>query len=167
VAIVIVCLGVGIYFYFANVGAGTSDAPAASLPAGGNEVTAPASQALSNTPTGTVFAIGTQGGLVQVNNFYLSDPPVTDGGETVILASTTDYLITYDTIDSSFWIGIDPGEFSAIQPVAEQAFLSTLGVSSADACKLDVSEGVFWSATSSMDGQSFPLSFCSNLNSGQ
>jgi hypothetical protein len=78
----------------------------------------------------------------------------------VIIASTTEYLITYDTIDSSFWIGMDASDLNAVQPVAEQAFLSALGVSSTAACKLDVSEGVFYDASSSLSGQSFPLSFC-------
>ncbi|HEY5221374.1 MAG TPA: hypothetical protein VIJ29_04550 [Candidatus Paceibacterota bacterium] len=165
--IVLICVGVGLYFYFANAGAGSSGIPAGSSATGGNEVTLPAVQVLSGTPTGTILTIGTPSGLVQMNNFYLSNPPVTDGGETVILASTTDYLITYDTIDSSFWIGIDPTQFDTVRPTAEQAFLSVLGVSSADACKLDVVVGVFWSATSSLSGQSFPLSFCGDLNSAQ
>jgi nitrogen fixation-related uncharacterized protein len=164
VAIVLVCVGIGIYFYFSSAGAGTSPSAAGSSATGGNEVTLPASQVLSNTPTGTFLMLGTPGGSVSVNNFYLSDPPVTDGGETVILASTTGYLITYDTIDSSFWIGIDPGQFDAIRPVAEQAFLSVLGVSSTVACKLDVSVGAFYGATSSFNGQSFTPSFCSGFN---
>ena len=102
-----------------------------------------------------------------MNNFYLSNPEVTDGGETVIIASTSDYLITYDTTNSSFWIGIDPDQFATVRPVAEQAFLSALGVTQADACKLDAAVGTFYSATSSLNGQSFPLSFCGGLNSSQ
>jgi hypothetical protein len=76
-------------------------------------------------------------------------------------------LITYDTIDSSFWIGIDADQFTTLRGTAEQALLSMLGISTADACKLSVSVGVFYSATSSLSGQSFPLSFCPNLNSTQ
>lgn len=166
--IIIVCVCVGLYFYFVPMGVAPSVVPAGSSAiGGGNEVTLPAAQVLSNTPTGTLLTIGTPKGTVQVNNFYLSNPPVTDGGETVILASTTAYLITYDTTDSSFWIGIDPTQFDAVRPAAEQAFLSVLGVSSADACKLDVVVSAFWSATSSFDGESFPLSFCGTLNSPQ
>jgi len=164
--IFIVCAGVYFYFVIMNgkiptpVDNGTSTV-------GGNEVTLPAAQAFPSAPTGTILIIGTQNGSVQVNNFYLSNPQVTDGGQTVILASTTDYLITYDTTDSSFWIGINADEFNAIRPVAEQALLSTLNVSSTIACKLNVSVGVFYSATSTLSGKSFPLSFCGNLNSGQ
>lgn len=169
--IIVVCIGSGAYFYFANnngnsYGSGAGGA----TPAGaGQEVTLSASQILSNTPTTTLLTIGTSQGSVQVNNFYLSNPPVTDGGETVIIASTTDYLITYDTIDSSFWIGMDADQLNATRPAAEQAFLSALGVSSAAACKLNISEGVFYDASSSLSGQSFPLSFCpaNNLNSVQ
>jgi hypothetical protein len=163
--IIIVCTGV--YFFFANWGAGSQGGDNAGSSSGGNEVTLPAGQVLSDTPTGTLLTIGTPQGSVTVNNFYLSNPPVTDGGETVILASTTEYLITYDTSNSSFWIGIDPAQFDAMRPGAEQALLSLLNVSSTDACKLDVSEGTFYTATSTLNGQSFPLGICGDLNSGK
>jgi hypothetical protein len=166
--IIIICAGV--YFYFAVVSGGVSipvGGGATSGAAGGQEATLPLSQALTNTPTTTVLTIGTPGGSVQVNNFYLTNPLVTDGGETVILASTTNYLITYDTTDSSFWIGIDPSQFTALRPVAEQSLLSTLGVSSTVACKLNISEGAFYAAGSSLNGQSFSPIFCGGLNSVQ
>lgn len=119
-----------------------------------------ASQVLSDMPTGTMLAIGTPKGTVSVNNFYRSDPFTTDGGETVILASTTDYVVTYDTLDSSFWVGIDPDRLDAVRPAAQDALLSLLGVSSTDACKLNVSVGSFYRASSSLNGRSLPLSFC-------
>lgn len=167
--VVLIGIGLGIYFVMANMNGGSNPPPGAatSTATEGNEVTLPASQVLSGLPTSTLLTLGTSNGSVQVNNFYLSNPPVTDGGETVILASTTSYLITYDTIDSSFWIGIDPDQFSAIRPAAEQALLSVLGVSSTAACKLDVSVGAFYGATSSLNGQSFPPSFCGGFNTAR
>ena len=126
----------------------------------------PAAQVLSDTSTDTLLTIGTQSGSVQVNNFYLANPQATDGGK-LILASTTHYLITYDTIDSSFWIGLDADQFTTLRPAAEQALLSALGISSSVACKLDISEGAFYSATSSLNGKSFSPLFCGGLNSVQ
>lgn len=166
---VILLSGIGAYFYFVVTNGSATSVPAesAASASGGNEVIATAAQALPTAPTTTLLTIGTPGGSVQVNNFYLMNPSVTDGGETVILASTTDYLITYDTADSSFWIGIDPDQFTALRPVAEQALLSTLGASSIVACKLGISEGAFYSATSSLNGKLFSPLFCGGLNSVQ
>jgi hypothetical protein len=164
--IILVC--VGAYFYFTSAVGGSPMATGTASTTGGEDGTLPAAaQVLTNTPTSTLLALGTPGGTVQVNNFYLSNPSVTDGGETVILANTADYMLTYDTIDSSFWIGIDADKFAAVRPVAEQALLSALGINSSSACKLNVSVGVFYSATSSLSGKSFPLSFCGGLNSVQ
>ncbi len=157
-ALLIICIGA--YFLIASRRNGMA-AGVTTVPAGaGYEATLPASQAIPDAPTTPLLTIGTANGSVQVNNFYLADPDVTDGGDTVIIASTTEYEITYDTIGSSFWIGIDPAQFNAVRPAAEQAFLATLGVTTTAACKLDVSVGAFYSATSTLSGQSFPLSFC-------
>lgn len=153
--IIIICAGV--YFFITseknsgvnNITNGTNS--------GG---TLPLIQTIANNPTSTLLSIGTPDGIVQVNNFYLSNPEIADGGETLYIASTSEYIITYSTIDSSFWIGIDPAQFNTVGPVAEEAFLSILGITHDDACKLNVSEGVFYSPTSSISGKSFPLSFC-------
>lgn len=164
IVVVIILICIGVYFYFAGISNSPSPVANTGSVGGGKEVVIPAVQAFPSTPTSATLAIGTPKGVVQVNNFYLSNPLVTDGGETVIIASTTDYMITYDTTDSSFWIGVDAAQFNTIRPVAEQAFLSTLGTSSTNACKLNVSVGVFYDASSSLSGKSFPLSFCGSLN---
>jgi hypothetical protein len=165
--IILACVGVYAYFMIANGGASSAVDGNVALSSGGNEVILPAAQAIPDAPTSTLLVLGTPHGSVQVNNFYLSNPLVTDGGETVILASTTDYMITYDTTDSSFWVGIESDRFAVVRPAAEQALLSTLGVSSTVACELDVSVGTFYSASSTMNGQSFSLSSCGNLNRRQ
>ena len=164
----VIAIGFGIYFYLQNLNRGGAAAGNSSSSTNvGNEVTFPALQVLSDTPTSALLTLGTANGSVQVNNFYLSDPMVTDGGETIILASTTSYLITYDTTDSSFWIGIDPGQFTAVRPVAEQALLSLLGVSSTDAWQALISLLARSDSSTSFNSQSFPPSFCSGFNAAR
>lgn len=121
----------------------------------------PASQALAVVPSGAFLTVGTPQGNVMINNFYTSNPLVFDS-ETVLVKKTASYSIAYDNIDSSFWIGINSDQsVGAVRPVAEEDFLATLGVSKADACKLNVAIGVNYSQNSGLSGQSFPLSFCS------
>jgi hypothetical protein len=118
------------------------------------------SEVFDTFPTGSTLAIGTASGVVTINNIYTSDAPV-DMVQEVVFRETQDYLMVYDPTDSSFWIAVTvPNSFSTWQPVAEQDFLQTLGVSAANACKLDVVEGVIYSAGDPNDGLSFPLSFC-------
>jgi hypothetical protein len=113
----------------------------------------------TSTPTGATFQIGTAQGEVTVNNFYNADPPV-DTSQYMIIKITQNYLIDYDPTDSSFWIGVSGIPFTAWQSTAEQDFLTTLGVSQSDACKLNVVEGIIYSANNPDDGMSFPMSFC-------
>jgi hypothetical protein len=120
-----------------------------------------ASEVFGNNPTGTTLALGTSQGTVTVNNFYASDPPV-DMSQYIIIKITQNYLIDYDPVDSSFWIGVSGIPFSAWQSTAEQDFLTTLGISQSDACKLTVVEGVIYDPNNTDDGMSFPLSFCSS-----
>jgi hypothetical protein len=111
-------------------------------------------------PTGPTLDIGTPTGVVTINNVYASDTPV-NIVQDVVFKETQDYLMVYDPSDSSFWIAVTvPNSFSTWQPVAEQDFLQTLGVSTTDACKLNVVEGVIYSAGDPDDGKSFSLSFC-------
>ena len=168
--IAIILIGVGIAVYFNSQSHGGSAAATGGASPGasaGQEAILPVAQAIPAAPTSSVIAIGTPHGTVSVKNFYISNPSTTDGGETVILESTEHYMLTYSTLDGSFWIGIDPDQFYALRSQAEQDLLSILGVSTTDACKLSVSESVFYSPTSTIaSGQSFPLSFCFG-NGGQ
>lgn len=162
----VILLGVAAYSLFVHMNGNSpvsASAPTSTSAAGGGgEVVLPAVEALPSAPTGTMVTIGTPDWSVQVNNFYRSNPMVTDGGETVILANNSDYAIMYDTVDSSFWLGFESSRFPALQKAAEADLLSLLGISQKDACKLDVTEGVFYSSTSSLVGNSLPLSFCSS-----
>lgn len=113
----------------------------------------------TSTPSGATFQIGTAQGAVTVNNFYNANPPV-DTSQYMVIKITQNYLIDYDPTDSSFWIGVSGMPFTAWQSTAEQDLLATLGVSQSDACKLDVVEGVIYSANNPDDGMSFPMSAC-------
>jgi hypothetical protein len=118
-----------------------------------------ASGYLTSMPPGSTLAIGTARGTVQVKNFYGPNLGIDDGGDLIVKA-TADYLIVYDYFDSSFWLAITGKPFTTWQNVAEQDFIQTLGITEADACKLDVTSGVIYSQGDPNDGQSFPLSFC-------
>ncbi len=117
------------------------------------------SEVFDTFPTGPTLTIGTAVGTVQMNNFYAPDVPV-NMVQDLVFKETEDYLMVYDPTDSSFWIAITGQPFATWQPVAEQDFLQTLGVSAGDACKLEVSEGVIYSEGDPNDGKSFPLTFC-------
>ena len=116
-------------------------------------------QFVGPAPTGATIAIGTSQGTVTVPNFYAANPPVVDG-DTVIIKNTDNYAITYDFLTSEFWLAIIGTPFQTYQQQAEQDFLTTMNLSQADACKLDVTSGVIYSAGNPLDGESFPLSFC-------
>lgn len=131
--------------------ASTSSVPSAPLPV---------SQIYPSAPTGAQLPIGTPSGTVMVNNFYPSAAGVIEGGQ-VLIKETPTYWITYDPRYGSFWIGVDGTPFGEVRSVAEQDFLTTLGISKADACKLAAVIGVPYAPGNPMSGQSFRLSFCS------
>lgn len=122
-----------------------------------------ASQIMPGTPKGLVIAsgntiqIGTTQGIVTVNNFYKNI--VASEGEILVLGQNANYQITYDTENSSFYIDVLASVTNvAAQNDAESAFLSLLGVSKADACKLDVHEG--FSDVHTAAANEPTLSFC-------
>jgi hypothetical protein len=173
VIVVFLALGVGLYFFFFN-----KSVPAGNEPVGGQAGTLPiaaesssipsglpdyigrAADVIGNLPTSTSIAIGTSQGTVQVANFYSSNPSVIDGGD-IVLKQMQNYVIVYDPYSSGFWLGITGTPFATWQTAAEQDFLAMLGINQADACKLDVTSGVIYRTGNPLDGQDFPLSFCS------
>jgi hypothetical protein len=113
-------------------------------------------------PSGSTFQIGTAQGTVTVKNFYKTALSITADNGTVTLAQNNDYAIGYYRPDSSFTIvfsSVPSGSFTSLRTQAEQEFLSMLGISEADACKLSVSESVV-DKSSSYIGQALGLSFC-------
>ena len=185
--IVVIALGVGLYFLFAhpsNLGTQTvtNTQSTGGLPApvinGSPSISSttnssnlpdyigPASEVLGSLPGGGMLQIGTAQGTVTVNNFYTNDPPVVEG-DVIVFKQTPNYDMTYDPSTSEFWLAILGTPFETWRVAAEQDFLSTLGISQADACKLSVTSGVLYSPGNSLDGESFPLSFCSNTGAFQ
>jgi len=111
-------------------------------------------------PTSTTITLGTSQGSVAVNNFYQNAQTITQDQQAVIIRNSGDYVITYNVPDSSFSIAILSMPLEAARQAAESAFLSELGVSQQDACKLTVYEGVPIGVSDEYPGESFPLSFC-------
>ncbi|MGD1003729.1 MAG: hypothetical protein ABR884_04125 [Minisyncoccia bacterium] len=111
-------------------------------------------------PTSTTITLGTSQGSVTVKNFYQSADYITQDQQTVAVSQTTDYVIAYNVSDSSFAIALLSTPLEAARQAAESAFLTQLGISQQDACKLTVYEGVPASVSDQYIGQNFSLSFC-------
>lgn len=111
-------------------------------------------------PTGNTLPIGTSDGTVVVNNFYNAPIEVSQDHTSIVLAQVSDYTITYYAPDSGFNISISKMPLATIQPEAEAAFLKLLGISEADACKLNVKVGVPYGVDPDYAGENIPLTFC-------
>lgn len=159
--IVIVVIAAFLAFFFIQKNSSsvnTTVSTSSSASAGG---TLPSSA--TSTPvvsTSTTITLGTSEGSVTVNNFYQNAQTITQDGQAVIIQNSGEYVITYNVPDSSFAIAILSTPLEAARQAAESAFLSALGISKEDACKLTVYEGVPISVSDEYPGESFPLSFC-------
>jgi hypothetical protein len=111
-------------------------------------------------PTSTTIVLGTSQGSVTVNNFYAT--ALGADGEFIRLAQNN-YKIDYDTDNSSFDLDVDPASFDTGRASAEANFLTLLGISQTDACKLTVAVSEV-AASSSLR---LPLSFCASSTFGQ
>jgi hypothetical protein len=117
----------------------------------------------SNVPTGDSFVLGTPSGSVAVKNFFRL--PMVRSQEFLILENTNDYQITYDTVNGQFFIYASSSPLSAARAAGEAAFLTMLGISQSDACKLDVAEGYPMGMSSA--SLEIGLSFCAPGAFGQ
>ncbi len=124
-----------------------------------SDVIGSASQVLEKFPKDPILTIGSSEGSVGIKNFYLSNPNVSEGGS-IVVKQTQNYSILYASTDSSFWLVIIGTPFDKWREAAEQDFLSVLQINATDACKLKASSGIYYDATNSLSGKSFPLSFC-------
>lgn len=131
---------------------GTLPAASSTFPVGGGGGGA--------APTGPTITLGTSEGNVTVDNFYQTAATTTPDGQTVVLQDQPDYMIVYNTDDSSFIISVLAAPLEQSREAAEAALLAQLGISKTDACKLKVSEGVPIYASDEYPGVNFPLSFC-------
>lgn len=165
IVLVVVAVVVGVV-YFVLRGASSGEIPipvtTGTLPpvATGTQGLAAGS---SSFPTGSTFQIGTPQGIVTVDNFYKTMDYITTDNETVVLAESDDYSDVYVRAGSSFIITLTvvTSSLQDVRDAAEAAFMSQLGISESDACKLDVDEGVT-DQDSQYYGDSFGLSFCSS-----
>lgn len=140
-----------------------SAAPGASGPVGGGTgvtgVTSPPFVP-PPAPTSTAITIGTTQGVVATKNFYTSAAGTSADRTVVILQRTSAYVITYYVPDGSFNIFISQLPYETNRAVAEAALISLLGVSQADACKLNVTVGTSAAIDPAHAGTNEDLSFC-------
>lgn len=160
IGVVIAIIIVGVIVYSVFLKNGGTNVIENQAPTGGTGQAISVAAAYPNAPTGQYISIGTADGTVQVNNFYTSSATEVGEDGILIIKQTPTYWFTYDPSDSSFWIALSGTPLGAVQQTAEQDFLTTLGVSTTVACKLNVSEGQPYVAGSPTNGQSLPLSFC-------
>jgi len=161
VVVVIMIAAIAAYFvFFRSGGAGVLGSQNASSSNTNGIQTVSVASVYPNAPTEQYLSLGTANGIVRANNFYAASSTQVGTDGVLIIKQTPDYWFTYDPSDSSFWIAISGAPFATVRAAAEQDFLATLGVSQADACKLDLSVGVPYSAGNPMNGQSLPPSFC-------
>lgn len=150
--------------YFMRSGGNTTPATSSgqsTASANAGEATISIAKAYPHAPSGSLLDIGTSRGTVQVKNFYVSGSAAVGEGGVVIIKQAAAYSLTYEPSSGSFWIAVSGSPFAAAREAAEQDFLATLGVSQSDACKLDVSIGVPYDPKNPLNGQTFPLGFCS------
>jgi hypothetical protein len=108
-------------------------------------------------PVGNKIVMQTATGAITVNNFYIEAKQGDDG--TAILRQTDDYFISYMPTDGSFWIALIGSQIELIRPAAEKDFLSILGISQRDACRLSVVVGPPYRGPD-RPARFSPLSFC-------
>jgi hypothetical protein len=157
--VVVVLIAFGVFYLIQKNGASNTPAQTTgALPP--VSTSTPTSSAPLVIPTSTTVTLGTSQGVVTVKNFYQSADFITQDQQTVAVKDTSDYVIAYNVSDSSFAITLLSTPLETARQAAESAFLSQLGVSQQDACKLTVYEGVPAGVSDQYVGQSFPLSFC-------
>lgn len=109
-------------------------------------------------PQGTTFQMGTPKGLVTMNNFY-SLPLIVDE-EFLILQNTDQYQINFNTETNQFYIYFSSSPSTVLRGQVEGDFLTLLGISQSDACKLNIAEGFLGNLP--VASQQQDLSFCSS-----
>lgn len=111
-----------------------------------------------HVPSSTTIVLGATKGSVTINNFYKEALGSQD--QFIVIAQNSNYEITYDTDTNVFYLSIANSSADANQIQAENAFMTILGITQADACRLNVEEG-FTQGFSTKNTQ-LGLSFCSS-----
>lgn len=110
-------------------------------------------------PTGDTLAIGTLHGVVTMNNFYNTAAYIDQDEQTVVIEQSSTYGIFYDMSGSSFTLALFGTQSDGARRAAETGFLTELGISQQDACKLSVYEISPEDVSATANQHS--LSFCS------
>jgi hypothetical protein len=162
----LISLGGGEWSEFALLQEGVPVSTAEQLIAGlGIGTTSSSTSPVVVVPAGNTVTIGTPEGSVTTNNFYKSADYIAQDQQAVVVQQTSTFGIFYSVSDSSFVITVFGTPFETVRPMAETAFLTQLGISQADACKLKVVEIAGGAFNSPDGGKSFPLAFCSTSTS--
>ena len=109
-------------------------------------------------PNGPTISIPTSQGSVQVPD--VTQNPVFQTIDTYDFKKSDQYEIVYFSQEKSFTITILAPPAQQSRDAAEQAFLDTLAISKADACKLSVSLTVPYDVDPTLAGKDYGLSFC-------
>lgn len=105
------------------------------------------------------ISIATPQGTVQTNNFTAGAQAVYPTN-VVFQNTSNDYSISAATASNSFNIALLALPLQKSRTEAEAAFISQLGISQSDACKLTVDLGVPYSVDQNASGVNYGLSFC-------
>ena len=123
---------------------------------------------LTPTPTtdatlgSETFTINTTSGPVEINDVLLNPDAVFAEGWGVLVKETPQYSISYFTGGQTFSIQILDADVNSALALAQQNFLTILGISKEDACKLDVRMQVQSRINDEFEGIDFWVSYCLN-----
>lgn len=115
-------------------------------------------QSITITPPSKITVSG-----VQMNDFLSSPLEKNENGD-VLFAKTSQYQLVYLPNFEQFIITVLATPFDSNRKVAEEAFLTTLGIAQTQACKLRVSLGTTKFVDPENAGINYNLSFCSSEN---
>lgn len=135
--------------YIQSIGKTTKTTTVSPSPIANNQFINP------TVPTGNVVTIWG----VTMNNFYKNTGEVSKDGEVQILSNSR-YAFIYRPQHNYFLISILGSPFPQIRKEAETAFLTTLGITEKEACKLYVVITTPYSSNKDFSGKAFRLSFC-------
>ena len=108
----------------------------------------------------TKVQIPTQSGSVVTNNFQ--NTAAYRFSTVTVLESQPNYAIVFYPKTNSFQITLTETPIQTARNQAEQVFLKDLGVSTTDACKLNVVLDVPYAADPNLSAANYGLSFCPN-----
>ena len=115
--------------------------------------------ATSTLPVTDKIVVGASSGGVRVNNFYKNAVEIYPWRD-VDLKRQDGYQITYVASEERFYITINDAPVDKNIAAAEAAFLSSLGISRAEACRLSVWLAVMGNVDANLSGRNLGLSFC-------